>query len=519
MLRPSRPAAVAAFIVSCLVLSLFGPVALAQSGSVDYRPPVDAPVFDPFRAPDNPYGAGNRGLDYRAEPGQEVRAAADGQVVFVGPIAGATHVVVLHDDGVRTSYSFLQSASVVRGQRVGQGHVVGIAGGDVHFGARAGDAYLDPADLFAGEGPPIRLVPLEPDTLAGERKGLLGQLKAGGRLIMRGARAVLRTGARWGHLATRWVSAPLTLGLAFGRGVYEWLQPCTPADVEPPPNHSRAVVVRVSGLASNTPQLRSGGGIGAVDAHEMGLAGSPTYTFSYGDPGSTVEDGAEYDSADTQVSFEESGAALAETLARIRQEHPGRAIVIVAHSQGGLVARQALKHDASGVTNLVTLATPHHGSDAATALEHGRGTPVGRALSDYLAPKHGIDPDSPAVRDLVETSDFIRSLGPLPSSVKLTSIAAAGDLFVPVPRAHVSGADNRVIGSDSLFGDHSSINDRADAHREVRLALAGMPQTCRGLIRWVWDHTRGEFISVTVDTVAIGSEMLMAVPSMGIRLP
>src|SRR5437667_3314900 len=121
------------------------PPAVADSA---YRPPVTAPVADPFRPPPQPWAAGNRGLDYATRPGQEVRAAADGEVVFAGPVAASLHVVVLHPDGLRTSYSFLGSVRVGRGDHVRQGEVVGTAGIQaLHFGARARDAYLDPALL------------------------------------------------------------------------------------------------------------------------------------------------------------------------------------------------------------------------------------------------------------------------------------------------------------------------------------------------------------------------------------
>ena len=86
-----------------------------EHGSVRYRPPVDAPVTDPFRPPLTPYGPGNRGIEYATVPGTLVRAAADGLVVFAGPVAGALHVTVLHGDGIRTSYSFLAVIRVRRG--------------------------------------------------------------------------------------------------------------------------------------------------------------------------------------------------------------------------------------------------------------------------------------------------------------------------------------------------------------------------------------------------------------------
>jgi len=62
---------------------------------VTYRPPVDAPVLDAFRPPPENWNAVNRGIEYATRPGSPVGAAADGEVVFAGPIAGEHHVVVL----------------------------------------------------------------------------------------------------------------------------------------------------------------------------------------------------------------------------------------------------------------------------------------------------------------------------------------------------------------------------------------------------------------------------------------
>src|SRR5205085_1070721 len=82
---------------------VLGPAATAATAAAGadagYRPPVDASVVDPFRPPPQPWAAGNRGLDYATRPGQEVRAAADGEVVFAGAVADSLHVVLLHPDG------------------------------------------------------------------------------------------------------------------------------------------------------------------------------------------------------------------------------------------------------------------------------------------------------------------------------------------------------------------------------------------------------------------------------------
>ena len=93
-------------------------------------------------------------------PGTRVGAAADGAVVFAGMVGGSLHVVVRHADGIRTSYSFLRTVLVHRGDRVVRGEPVGTAGDRFHFGARIGDVYIDPALLFGDAGPSrVHLVP------------------------------------------------------------------------------------------------------------------------------------------------------------------------------------------------------------------------------------------------------------------------------------------------------------------------------------------------------------------------
>jgi murein DD-endopeptidase MepM/ murein hydrolase activator NlpD len=167
-----RLALVAAAVVVVVVTSLPGiaqsaavqtlPQAGALAGQppagpeamVTYEPPVSAPVLDPFRAPTSPYGPGNRGIEYDTWPSQPVVAAADGTVTFAGSVGGSLHVTIAHADGVRTSYSFLASIDVARGQSIAQGGLVGRAGDVFHFGARIGTVYVDPAALF-GAGPVV----------------------------------------------------------------------------------------------------------------------------------------------------------------------------------------------------------------------------------------------------------------------------------------------------------------------------------------------------------------------------
>ena len=137
------------------------PAAAAHRGdSPVFRPPVDAPVADPYRPPQDLYGPGNRGVEYDTEPGDVVRAAAAGTVVFAGAVAGSLYATLDHGGGLVSTYSFLQRISVRVGARVAQGQVIAIAGERLHFGVRVGDSYVDPAGFVGVRRVKLRLVPL-----------------------------------------------------------------------------------------------------------------------------------------------------------------------------------------------------------------------------------------------------------------------------------------------------------------------------------------------------------------------
>ena len=157
-----RQALLPALLLALAVSGLLHPAARAhgQTSSVTYRPPVDAPVVDPFRAPASPYGPGNRGIEYATVPGTSVRTIAPGTVVFAGSVAGTRYVTVLHADGLRSSYGFLESLSVPAGAALRAGAEVGRAGDRLHLGVRRGDEYLDPESLFAQAAPQVRLIPV-----------------------------------------------------------------------------------------------------------------------------------------------------------------------------------------------------------------------------------------------------------------------------------------------------------------------------------------------------------------------
>ena len=118
--------------------------------------PVEGPVVKPFTAPMTRFGPGHLGVHLRAAPGTPVRAAGDGRVVFAGKVAYSRHIVVRHENGWRTTYSFVASIRVRAGARVRAGEVIGTTGGRgpdhdgtlLHLGLRIGETYVDPMQLF-----------------------------------------------------------------------------------------------------------------------------------------------------------------------------------------------------------------------------------------------------------------------------------------------------------------------------------------------------------------------------------
>ena len=81
-----------------------------------------------------------------------------------------------------------------------------------------------------------------------------------------------------------------------------------------------------------------------------------------------------------------------------------RSVHIVAHSMGGLVARQYIRNNAGKVKTLVMLGTPNHGSELATEFKHlllwAEGK-ISHGLLSYVPPAgQNLIPDSDLLRDL-----------------------------------------------------------------------------------------------------------------------
>ena len=503
----------------------------ATPAAVQYRPPVAAPVVDHFRPPATPYGPGNVGIDYATAPGTVVGAAAAGQVVFAGRVGAGLHVVVLHADGIRTTSAFLASIAVRRGQQVVAGQSLGTTGAALHFGARAGDAHLDPLVLFgAGTGPVV--VHLVPDDQRGmgseadERNGLrrfLGAVTSGVAGISGAAVGWARDGVvavgsgvvavGSGALATAqelqaWIDAivPVQPGslVRLASGMQDWWNrrhDCTASGVSPPRPPYRRRVVLVAGLGSTS---GAGAGVDGVDTAALGYEPGDVHRFSYRG-GTTAE--TSYTAADTQVDIAESGRRLRQLLERMIEAEPGVPVDVIAHSQGGLVSRVALgPRPPPGVENLITLATPHQGADLATALDLVAKTLRGAIVEEGVSRLgvSGIDPTSTSVRQLSETSGFLRDLNaqPLPEGVRVTSIAGRADVVVPAPHAHLPGAINAIVTVNGL-NEHPLVPGAPAATREMVLALAGMAPACEGFGDAMADLLVGDAITAAEDTLGI----------------
>ena len=521
-MRRRAPGVVATALgLAVLVPSLPGPASAAgaddEAVAVAYAPPVDAPVVDTFRPPRTPYGRGNRGVDYATRPGAPVRAAAPGVVAFAGPVGGSLHVVVLHGDGLRTSYSFLTGVAVRRGQRVGAAQVVGTAGVSLHFGARAGEAYLDPLVLLEAAGAPqVYLVPDDERRLRSEEheRGVLARLLGA---LPRAGLQVAGTAVDWARQAHSTVASvtprldPLGVWLralapAVGAPMLQlalvplawWEQrgTCTPAGVAPPRPYGRRLAILVAGFGSTSRRAAVDG----VDTAALGYAPADVARFSY--RGGTIAE-RPYDREDSEGDIVVAGGLLRALLERVHAANPGVPIDVIAHSQGGLVARAALGQRAPpGVAHVITLGSPHQGADLATALDLLSSTVQGAMLktaTGWLRPG-GMDPRSTALAQMSERSSLIRRLDAqvLPPGVRFTSVAAREDPVVAAPRTRLAGARHVVI-SVMPPRPHSARPGSRRATREMALASAGMAPTCEGLGEALADSFVGLAISAAED--------------------
>lgn len=132
--------------------------------------PVIGPVIRGFDPPTSPFGAGHRGIDVAVPPGTPILAPEAGAVSFAGPVGGELFITIDHGGGLNSTYSWLSSIAVRRGDIVARGQLIGFTGTGhlgstiphLHLGVKLDDQYLNPLEVLAPLGVQdlIRLVPL-----------------------------------------------------------------------------------------------------------------------------------------------------------------------------------------------------------------------------------------------------------------------------------------------------------------------------------------------------------------------
>jgi murein DD-endopeptidase MepM/ murein hydrolase activator NlpD len=157
---PRRPIATIALAVVLAAAPGHAAGAPAAREGAAHSVPLYGALVRAWDAPeDRPFAAGHRGVDVAASVGTPVRASAPGTVSFAGDVAGNRTVTVEHAGGVRTSYSFLGTTDVHRGDVLAAGDIVGTVGAGhpedalpphVHLSARRSDVYFDPVELYVG---------------------------------------------------------------------------------------------------------------------------------------------------------------------------------------------------------------------------------------------------------------------------------------------------------------------------------------------------------------------------------
>jgi murein DD-endopeptidase MepM/ murein hydrolase activator NlpD len=453
-------------LLTLLVASLLAPAAAsaqpAVAGAVRHVRPHDGVVLRGFEPPTSAFGPGHRGVDLDARPGDVVRASADGTVTFVGTVDRTRWVSIAHGDGVVTSYGPIDEPTVRSGRAVARGDAIGrLAAGPhgngergLHWGARRDGRYIDPLSLVGDALPRPSLVDV------------------GG---WRGTDHAVVPYEPWG-------------GGSFGGWRYA---PSPVADRQGfavPPNPNHLVVVSGLGTSSDTSLIDTGHlGYDPGNVTRFSYAGTPQADHrlgpriptarpvpSVGRSGASPErspgllrEQAPFGAADTWAGIDVAARRLRDQLRDQARREPGRAVDLFGHSMGGVViARYLTEHhdpyDRSlpPIGNVVTVASPHRGSDVATlgaaVRDHSVLGPAVTGLRTVLSAT-----DLPGLRDLgrlsleVDAIDHLAvgspelrrlaeawqrgqaagAAGPFAMGTRVLTIGGGGDLVVPTLRS------------------------------------------------------------------------------------
>lgn len=166
---------------------------------------------------------------------------------------------------------------------------------------------------------------------------------------------------------------------------------------------------------------------------------------------------------DTYGNVEANAIHLRDEVRAIARDHAG--VHIVTHSMGGVVADRAFANGlsaADGVISYVSWSAPHAGSDAARAIQAVDALSPGTAgLRDGLL-WLGMEPDSPAVRDLARARPV-----PRPSGVVRLDLREATDVLVTARDSRDPGVASLTL-TGALEGHGGILTDPAAIDLTVR---------------------------------------------------
>jgi hypothetical protein len=480
----------------------------ASAAEVLLRPPTSAPVLDPFRPPDGPYGSGNRGIEYDTSPGDPIVAAGPGTVAFAGPVAGQLYITIDHGGGLKSSYSYVEAILVARGDVVEVGEHVGVAGPRFHFGTRIDGVYVDPASLFGVRVINVELVEGDLAELAHqfgdlvERSERLHYLELGGAPIDGGIlSSALRAGLRSLGVGSSGLLDHIDPA-ALMATLDDFIEPladrdCSPASTRVTPPAERRIALVVDGLNSSS---EGPGTMSTLDLGTHGYEAIDVVRFSYAggivpplnSGWASALESSPYTSADTFDIVASTVEALGRLLTEIAATQPGVPIDVYGHSLGGLAARLALAEIDLRVVPIgvaMTFASPHQGTPSAEIIESIDASHVG-VVADGLAGLVGAEGllDAAVIDDL-STDGYAAQFADVafPPSIHAVTIGARGDVAVPANVAWAPGARHVVLDASSPFTAHSAVVGLETAGREVALALRGAPPACEGVLNRFFD--------------------------------
>jgi hypothetical protein len=316
------------------------------------------------------------------------------------------------------------------------------------------------------------------------------------------------------------IGGDLALGfVGVGAALVEWLvQPCTPAGSAVPTGLAADdVVIVVAGLGSSS---TSGAGVDDLDVESLGIDPANVIRASYvGGRIPVNRSGSEpaadlaglptshYTEADSTQDLRVSAANVAALVDAVAQLRPGARIHLIAHSQGGIVAVEALRSIvATTQVDVITISSPHQGAQIATAgaLFEAVAPNTAGAIGAMAEGHTGWDPTATSVQQLASTSGFMDHYGnaPLPS-VPITSIGCWNDLVVPATQIDLRGATEVTLRTAAgPLEAHGEVVADPVTTIEVARALHRQAPTCQSFADMA--------VATVVSSTIAGTELVVA---------